>query len=550
MKKILFSIVVMLIQTSLYSQFGVIDDNNPIANWSYSYSKNNVLQFEIIWNTVETTKSNQTVVSNSVEASFNGEIFWDDGSSEVVKGVFNQSQNVSVYKYAADIKTKNGIFVPKSSQKKWRRIDASITYNVGSKNFSIPRFTAYPPTEVIVIQNDQEELTISLQASRLAKSTGVFNVKSKPGGIPFEVNSLSIKGGGKNVSQTWTQSDLINRFANNGNIFMEVNTVFEIEIGVPYDIEVNGKKIGVNKDLVGKGKVIFVNKEKKKILNRNPSHSLVILDKDELLDNDIITQGIGVLGMEFTNDEYQRKIVIEPLKNSGVVTGFKLSGLKSISDDSYSTFYYTVDGQRLQPGYIISKKAPILTNFKFQGTNENNEIQLSFNLPSYASDDKVSIKLTNVEDKKELTVSGYIVKKDNLKPENFSITLPQTITKAVADKKVLNVKFEVIYNNNPLYGLEVSFFNQRELNEKIAELTAEVSGKPKEKQQSTIKRIVGEIAQIANALGSQIEQKTIDEFASDLSAKDAKKEKIKSTLKDIGKWASFAGKLLLPIFPV
>ena len=529
----------------------IIDTDKPISNIDISYSVNNKLMFTLLLNSRDNTQTLSSAPTVDFKATIEGQIKWaiDPGNPKenLVSGTFTSSSSDSPFKYSTELKNGLGFLIPMPTEKNWTSIiNVKIKYEIDGKYNELPSMTIYPPGVITPVIS--KAIKISTQAKMIDKRKAEIALESEPSGLAFEVTQIElIKTSGGNQSKGGYNASEIGdaRFANNGKINLLFNTTFDIDDNTAsYQVSVKAKAIGtseiINSPLTD---VVFIDASPLRILNRPADYSLTVNDSDELIDSDINTTGIGDLGIRFATTEYENKIQ-KQRTNLGSVYTFQLKGLNALPDKSHSYFYYTSNGKIISPPHLIVKEAPVLTNFHFDGINAD-RISLGFNLPAFVDPTLISLNIVS-KDNKDLVIGGsYVVKRDLTDPTKININLPNDLTTVIANDTIRDLGFIVNYKAVRLYSLNLKLFNQKLLNEKIAELVANASDRPARRNREQIKAIVEDIVKIGESVGNSMSDAEVNQTVDEL--KNGNKEQIKNTMLDIGKWALLVGKIVLPV---
>ncbi len=551
--KLYLTLVILLFIKSGFSQVRVVDTDKPIASIEISYSANNNLTIILVLNSKENTQTVTGAGAINFKATVEGQISWNgtpaDPSDRFVSGTFISSSIQTPFKFSTDIKYgADGKFVPTPSTRNWKSIEyVKIKYELDGKYNELPFFTIYPPTTSTNVVN--KVIKIAGKGKYTSKRTGEISIESEPIGTAFEVTACEIT---KTVGSRETTTKLdagslgASRYANNGKINLKFNLGSDIdEANSTFKVKVGVKLIGTEEKIESSStEVVFVDETPITIWNRPASYSITINDRDEFLDSDINVSGQGDLNIEFATKDYADLIRVTKTK-VGNSYSFKLSGLSQIPDKTYSYFYYTNNGERISPPHLIVKESPVLTDFQFTGIS-NNSISMEFFLPQFVNEQLVSLNIIG-SDGKDLKLSGnLVIKRENEgNKSKFIVTLPNSITELVDKDTIRDLRFNINYNATKLYSLGVKVFNQKLLNDKIAELISATSDKPNRRNKEEIKKTVESIVKIGEAVGNSIGEEDVTKAIDEL--KNGDKDKIKSVMSDIGKWALIAGKVILPL---
>lgn len=560
MKKIFIILTIWCICYLTYAQNRVIDPDNPIAKIDIGYSdQNGNIQLFLFLNTIETT---QEIDSNAefsfvFEAQITGIIDWqvqsEDAKIRLAKGRFeNDSQ--TPFKYVVNITDGNGKLVMSPNDvRDWVRIsDLKISYKLNENFGQLPAFTIYPP-----IIRDEPIPTPKLEITQVRKTgdrEGVIAVSSGKSGTAFKVTSLLIKKKGRDgqISSMILDEQSLgsNRYANNGSIEVPFNTSFDIEINsslITYEASVLAVKINdINQAMSSETiNIVFIESLPPRIINRPSGYSLVIEDQNVIQDARIRMVGNGELGIEFLSTEYKNKVLVQRIDHGFGEYTFQLSGLNQISDNSFSTFYYTNGIDRIGPPYTISKRSPVVQDFRFNGVSEDS-YTLAFKLPGIVEKSEfITIDLIGKNNELIRIGGSVIISSNEFKKDLYEARIPMELNRLVSQDTILNIQFVVKYYNKPLYSIGIEAFNQRILNEKIAELVSLTANKPRNRDEGKIKDILDDILKIGEAVGNTINDSEVKNALNNLHTGDS--VSIKKTMEDIGKWALIAGKVILPI---
>lgn len=544
MKKLLISTISFLIAITATCQTSLVDPENPISRIDVGYSVDNFLVFTIVLNSKENSQTLQNLPSINFKASIEGQINWadevEDKRKKTLLAVFQPNAS-SPFVFSADAKDGTSALIPSPSTRKWVSIEqVKLKYEIEGKRFELPYISVYPPG---IQNNTKTELLITNRGKMTGKQKGEITLSTNDA-TPFEVLSIDVTQqiGTTRNNILLSEKALGNlRFANNGSIDLIFETKFDMDPAANYFVVVKSKKIGSGESLVSKScEVVFTDEILRRILNKEPNFTISIDDKDIIMD-EIRTEGKGLLGVRFVNPDYQ-KIDVKPVSKGGGTFEFYYHGLGKLPDNSFSYFYYTVNGVDLPQPYLIIKKAPVISDFKFTGTKEN-EVSLEFKLPEYVNKDEISIDI--IGEKGNLIVGGStVIYADPLNKSKFRAVLSNNLTKMVVEDTIIEVTFVISYSKVPLYSLGITIFNQELLNQKMAELIAETANKPNKRDEKKIKAIVEDLVKIGKAVGNSIDDQEVTKVIESLNNGD--KEKIKSIMSDIGKWALVAGKIVLP----
>lgn len=521
---------------------------SPISRIDVGYSLDDNLIFTIVLNTKENTQNLQNSTPINFKASIKGLINWgeniQDPKKKILVANFQQASSNSPFTYISDAKDGTTALVPSPAKRKWKSIEqAKLTFEIDGKFFELPYLTIYPPS--IESSEKKSEVIISTQAKMLGKNIGEINVRSSDGSA-FEITSLEIE---KQSPAGTTKHEIIgnnlgnSRFANSGTIDLLINTPFEIDNNATYIAKVNAKKIGSSEIIPSNSNnIVFIDAIPLYIIGKSPNYSISIDDKDVIFD-EVRTGGKGELGIRFATKEFSDKIRISRESLGGGTFKFTYEGLNELPDNSFSYFYYTRDGIDLPQPYLITKKSPVVSDFKFNGTKEEN-ILIEFRLPQYVNKELISINIIGKDD--NLEVKGTtILKPDQTDQSKFQAILSNDLTELVSKDTLIDVNIIIKYNNLPLYSLGLAIFNQKLLNQKMGELIAETANKPSKRDPEKIKSIVEDIVEIGKAVGNSIDDEEMKSTIETLSGDN--KEKIQNTMSDIGKWALISGKIVLPL---
>ncbi len=544
MKKLLFSTVSFLIAIAATCQTSIVDLENPISRIDVGYSVDNYLIFTIVLNSKENSQTLQNLPPINFKASIEGQINWadeiEDKRKKTLLAVFQPNVS-SPFVFSADAKDGTSALVPSPVTRKWVSIEqVKLKYEIEGKRFELPYISVYPPG---IQSNIKTELSVANRGKMIGKQKGEITISSNDA-TPFEVLSIDVTqqiGAERNNILLSKESLGSMRFANNGSIDLTFATKFELDLSASYFVVVKSKKIGSGESLVSKScEVVFIDEIPRRILNKESNFSISIEDKDVIMD-EVRTEGKGLLGVRFVNPDYQ-KIDVKSVSKGGGTFEFYYHGLGKLPDNSFSYFYYTVNGIDLPQPYLIVKKAPVISDFKFTGTKEN-EVSLEFKLPEYVNKDEISIDI--IGEKGNLIVAGStVIYADPLNKSKFRAVLSNDLTDKVTKDTIIEVNFVINYSKAPIYSLGITIFNQKLLNQKMAELIAETANKPNKRDEKKIKTIIEDLVKIGKAVGNSIDDTEVTEAIDSLHSGD--KEKIKNTMADIGKWALVAGKIVLP----
>lgn len=539
----------------------IIDSKNPIANIDVSYSQknDNILIVTLLLNSKDNSQEvTSSSVSNSVHfnASLKGQINWTDSNnnSSIVSGRFLTSSPETPFKYITEVRDSEGVFIRGG----WKSIEnLKIIYTINGESGELPFMKIFPPSMETEATIEERILKINPIGKYTSDKSGEISIESIPQGTAFEVKSIDIERtiAESEIREIIRSSQLgENRYANNGKIDLkfkipETSTMTLNNSDASYKIKVTGIVTNTRgTEIISQNtNVAFKDSEPLVVLNRSSSHSLVINNNDKISDSHIITKGKGSLGIEFVSNNYSKLIVVkDPIKIGNYDYTFELTGLNNVPDDSFSLFYYKNNdtNERVAGPYIISKTAPVLTNFKFIGV-KNNEIKLEFDLPSYVDNESLMIDLGDLKVTGNKIISNKSINTGT--HTKFIATLSSDVTNLVIgnDKITYDLNLNIIYNSKSVYSISVSLFNQKLLNDKLAELTAVTANRPKKREREDIKDIVNQIVTIGKSVGNSISEKEVTDAVNSLKTGD--KKKIKDTMSDIGKWASIVGKIVLPI---
>ncbi|MEQ8520523.1 MAG: hypothetical protein RIC15_00055, partial [Vicingaceae bacterium] len=448
-----------------------------------------------------------------------------------------------------DIKNGLGAFIPTPDVRQWRSIEKlKIKYELDGKYSELPYLTIYPPTIPAAVGT--KTIKVAGRGKFTSKQSGEISIESDPKGVAFEVTSLELTksvAGKENTIKINTEALGAFRFANNGKIDIKFNLGTDLnDDKATFKGIVNAKIIGTGEVLsTPRTDIVFVDEIPLTIWNRPSNYSISINDKAEIEDPDINTSGKGDLGIMFATKEYADVIKVER-SNVGSNYSFKLSGLGQLPEKSFSYFYYTDKGEKISPPYLIVKEAPVLTNFKFNGVDKD-KLVMEFGLPAFVDQSLIAVNVIN-SNNKDLMVGGTMLveKKPGSKGDaNFVINLPNNITETLSKDTIKDLRFNIIYNSITVYSINVKYFNQRLLNDRIAALAAETSVKPGKRDKVEIEKIVKAIVQIGEAVGNSVDDPEVSTAIAGLENGD--KDKVKSVMSDIGKWALIAGKVVLPL---
>lgn len=541
MKTVTILLALFAISCSLTAQ-SAIDIERPISRIDVGYSVDNYLIFTLVLNTKENTQNLQNSLPINFKASVEGQINWDeetqDPKKKLLSAVFQSSTPFTFVAYAKDGST---ALIPAPTKQNWKSIEqVKLKYELEGKYFESPYLTIFPPP----VNKMETEITISSKAKMTDKKKCEIRIVSNDG-TPFEVTSVDVIKNSHGVSSTSKITGEAlgqSRFANSGVIDLSISTSFEIDEDATYIVSVVSKKIGTPGTIKSKpNEVVFTNEILPRILNKPSTYSILIDDKDEFTD-EVRTEGKGEIGIRFLTKEFSDKIRITKENRGGGTFIFTLAGLSQLPDNSFSYYYYTVNGLDFPQPYLITKKSPVLSDFKFNGLT-NNKIILEFRLPQYAKEESISINIIGKKDNLEVKGTA-VIKLDPIDKSKFQVSLQNELTDMVAKDTLLDVNIIVKYKDIPLYTLGISLFNQKLLNQKISELVAETA-KSGRKDKEKIKKAVEDIVKIGEAVGNSISQDEVKNAIDALSG--GNKDRIKNTMTDIGKWALIAGKIVLPL---
>lgn len=549
-------LLTLLIIRPAFSQVRVVDSDKPISSIEISYSADNNLIIVLVLNSKENTQTVTATSSVNFKATIEGQISWNntpsDPSEKFVSGTFLATSAQTPFKYSADIKYGSSLkFVPTPTptptSRNWKSIEyVKIKYELDGKYNELPFFTIFPPTTSINTINNA--IKIAGRGKFTSKRTGEISIESEPIGTAFEVTQCEIVKmlGGKEVVTKLNSTELgASRYANNGKIDLKFTIGSDIdEVNASFKAKVVVKLIGTAEVITSSyTEVVFVDETPLIIWNRPPSYSITINDKDDYSDSEINVSGKGDLNIEFATKDYADLIRVTKSK-IGNSYSFKLSGLNQIPDKTYSYFYYTSNGERISPPYLIVKEAPVLTDFQFIGISSKS-ISMEFRLPQFVNEQLVNVNVISNDGKDLVIGGGIVIKRDDTDKTKFIVNLPNSITDLIVKDTIRDLRFSINYNSKKLYSFGVKVFNQKLLNDKVAELIAATADKPNKRNRDEIKKTVESIVKIGEAVGNSIDDKEVGKAIDDL--KNGDKEKIKNVMADIGKWALIVGKVVLPI---
>jgi len=547
MKRLLITATCLFFSLFSWSQSSNIDLERPILRVDVGYSIDNNLIFTLVLNTKENTQNLQNSTPINFKATVEGQINWNepeqDPRKKILTGIFQPSSSSNPFNFIADAKDGSTALVPSPTKRNWKSIEqVKLKFELEGKYFELPYLTIYPPT--VIQTGNKTEINISNKAKMIDKGKGEIKIVANDG-TPFEITSVEItrkQAGKTNTTNISGEALGSSRFANNGVIELPVITTFELDNSATYIIKAGVKKIGTGEVINSLPvEVVFVDEIPLQVLNKSSNFSISIDDKDMLTD-EVRTEGKGDLGVRFATKEYSDKIRVIKNPLGGGTFEFQFSGLNQLPDNSFSYFYYTVNGKDLPQPYLITKKSPVVSDFKFNGSKED-KISLEFRLPQYVNKELISINIIGKNSNIEVKGSA-VIQPDQADKSKFQATLPNELTSLVVKDTLIDVNLIVKYNNAPLYSLGLALFNQKLLNQKVSELVAETANKPSKRDKDKIKSIVEDIVKIGGAVGNSIKDEEVKNAIETLSGDN--KEKIKSTMSDIGKWALIAGKIVLP----
>lgn len=551
MKKLIFTTVLFIFSFIVKSQ-SIIDLDRPISRFDAGYSIDNNLIFTLVLNTKENTQSLQNSTPINFRASVEGQINWTDAVQDprkkILVAVFQLSSSSSPFTFIADVKDGSTALVPSPAKRNWKSIEqVKLKYELDGKYYELPYLTIYPPT--VIQAGNKTEISVSNKAKMTDKKKGEIKVVSNDG-TPFEITSIEVTkksntGGGTSKTTITGEALGTSRFANSGVIEIPITTSFDLDdtSEATYTVIITAKKIGTLEIISSNSmEVVFIDEIVLRLLNKSSNFSISIDDKDEILD-EVRTEGKGDLGVRFATKEYSDKIRVTKKSLGGGTFEFHYLGLEQIPDNSFSYFYYTINGKDWPQPFLITKKSPVVSDFKFNGTKED-KVSLEFRLPQYVNKDLISINIIGKNN--EIEVKGNaVIQPDQTDKSKFQAILPNELTNLVAKDTLLNVNLIVKYNDKPLYSLGLTLFNQKLFNQKIAELVAETANKPSNRDKVKIRKTVEDIVKIGKAVGNSISDVEIKNTIETLSGNN--NEKIKNAMTDIGKWALIAGKIVLPL---
>lgn len=528
-----------------------VDAGNPISSIELVFSESNEnLQVRLLLNAIDNKKETDTPILESTITT-DGQLFSQGENGESIKTAIKSSPFYELspekpFLLVCDLKKSNNSFI--SEDEEWQMIELKVRYTINNQVGSTPvlKFSKPSTNESLPVP----KLGIALRGKLKSPNHAIVSITAEPIGTMFEIQRVVLTSTQSGTSlQEVFDADRIgdSRYANNGKIDLALTTEIDLSPSVNYQLEVTAVKIGDPNCILESepSAIIFDNHCDLRVTNRESDHSIEIGTNDTFTDENIMTTCHGNLGIKFLNSHYQSEIEVAKIDHGNGLYSLQLSGLNDLKDGSFSTYYYTNGSNIIGPPLTIVKKKPIVTDFSFSGVSDSGYL-LNFKVPGIGEDNSgpLMISLENEKGQK-LEVGGDIVIQPGATTNAFVATIPNGIRDLVSKDTIVNIRFHVKFQGMILYSVGISAFNQELLNNKIAELIAETAQRRNRRDEIKIGNILKELVAIGEAVGNSIEDEEVNEAINSLANGNA--DNVRNVMKEIGRWALVAGKIILPI---